>query len=252
MKRALCTYVIAVLFLMLSQAQAQSEKSLTRDEVSVVKKKLVSIFESLGQPPTGYTMERESYNLPTDAYPMQGSTNYSLVGAYATREFGSTKKAEGESKDLEKEYKKKMLEAQAKGDYQEMAKLGQEMTQKMGQQSLKSEEAKKEPININISVNGGGGEPIDPDAVVHEQAGVIALKALDGTPDKGRVKVYFDPVALKETKQLSKVTLTYPDKGVAKRTTVLHATIELAGPAAEIEAWAKKVDFKKVLAQIDR
>jgi hypothetical protein len=145
-----------------------------------------------------------------------------------------------------------MLEAQAKGDYQEMAKLGQEMTQKIGQLSLKTEESKKEPINIQVNVNGGGGESIDPDAVVHEQSGVIALKALDGTPEKGRVKVYFDPLALKETKQLSKVTLTYPEKGVAKRTTVLHAVIELTGPAAEIEAWAKKIDFKKVLTQIDR
>jgi hypothetical protein len=252
MMRAHCTYVIAILFLVASQAQAQGEKSLTRDEVSVVKKKLVSIFEAVGQPPAGYSMESETYSLPTDAYPMEGTSNYSLVGASAFREFGTKRKAEDASKDLEKEYKKKMLEAQAKGDYQEMAKLGQEMTKKMGQQSLETEESQKEPINIHINLNGGDGEPIDPDAVVHEQSGAIALKTLNGTPEKGRVRVYFDPVALKETKQLSKVTLTFPQKGVAKRTAVLHAVIELAGPAADIEAWAKKIDFKKVLAQIDR
>lgn len=252
MMRALCTYVIAILFLMVSQVQAQGEKSLTRDEVSIVKKKLVSIFEAVGQPPAGYSMESETYSLPTDAYPIEGTANYSLVGASAFREFGTKRKAEDASKDLEKEYKKKMLEAQAKGDYQEMAKLGQEMTKKMGQQSLKTEESQKEPINIHINLNGGDGETIDPDAVVSEQSGVIALKALNGTPEKGRVRIYFDPVALKETKQLSKVTLTFPQKGVSKRTAVLHAMIEIAGPAAEIEAWAKKIDFKKVLAQIDR
>jgi hypothetical protein len=242
--------LLGALFLTIWQAQAQNEKPLTRDEVALIKKKLVAIFESLGQPPSGYSMERESYSLPTDAY-LTGS-QYTPTNASASRDYGSSKSAENASKELEKEYKKKMLDAQAKGDYQALAQLAQEMQQKSSQLSMKTEETKKEPITMHVSLNGGGGGGIDPDAVVHEQPGVIALKALDATPERGTVTVYFDPATLKDTKQLSKVTLNYPEGGVAKRTTVLNATISFNGPAAEIEAWTKRIDFKKVLAQIDR
>jgi hypothetical protein len=252
MIRSARPFLLAALCVTATLAPAQGQKSLTRDEVASLKKKLVAVFESLGQAPSGYSMEHESYNLPTEAYFKSGTTKYNLTNASASREFGSSKSAESASKDLEKEYKKKMMEAQAKGDYQEMSKLAQDMQKKMGELSLKTEEGKKEPIHVNIGLNNGGGETIDPDAVVHEQGGVIALKALDATPERGRVTIYFDPVSLKDTKQLSKVALNYPEDGVTQRTIVLHATISFEGPAAEIAAWAKRVDYKKVLAQIDR
>ena len=132
-----------------------------------------------------------------------------------------------------------------------MGKLAMEMQQKISALSLKAEEGRKEPISVHIGFNEGGGGTIDPDAVVHEQPGTIALKSLDAPSERGEVRIYFDPVTLKETRQLSKVTLNYPDAGVSKRTTVLNATISLRGPSKEIEAWAKKIDFKKVLSQID-
>jgi hypothetical protein len=252
MTRSVRHVLLAALCFTICQAQAQNETSLTRDEVAGFKKKLVALFESLGQPPAGYSVERESFNLPTDAYPKSGTPQYNLTGASASREYGSSKSAENASKELEQEYKKKMLEAQAKGDYQAMATIAQEMQQKVGELSLKTEEARKEPISVNVGLNEGGGGTIDPDAVVHEQQGVIALKALDATPERGTVVIYFDPVKLKDTKQLSKVTLNYPEGGVPRRTAVLHATITFNGPAKEIEAWARKVNFKKVLSQIDR
>lgn len=252
MIRSVRPFLFAALLFAVSFAVAEDQKSLTRDEVASFKKRLVGVFEGLGQPPSGYTMEHESYNLPTDAYLKSGTTKYNLVNASASREFGSSRSAENASKELEKEYKKKMMEAQAKGDYQDMAKLAQEMQKKMGELSLKTEEGKKEPIHVNISLNGGGSETIDPDAVVHEQAGAIALKALDATPERGRVSIYFDPVTLKDTKQLSKVTVSYPEGGVAQRSTVLNVTISLEGPAEGIVAWTKRIDYKKVLSQIDR
>jgi hypothetical protein len=252
MIRSARLFLLASLCVAASSAYAQDSKSLTRDEVALYKKKLVAIFEALGQAPSGYTMERESYNLPTDAYPKSGTGQYNPTDASANREYGSAKSAEKASDDLEKEYKKKMMEAQAKGDYQEMSRLAQEMQKKMGELSLKTEEGKKEPIHVDIGLNIGGGGTIDPDAVLHEQPGVIALKDLSATPEQGIVRIYFDPVSLKDTKQLSKVSLNWPEGGVAKRTTVLHATITFNGPSKEIEAWAKKVDFKKVLSQIDR
>jgi len=251
MVRLTRTLLLAVLSLVLSQAQAQDEKSLTRDEVALFKKKLVAMFDALGKAPAGYSMERESFNLPTDAYPKEGTSQYRPTDASASREYGSEKSAENASKELEKEYKKKLMEAQAKGDYQEMARLSQEMQQKSGQLALKTEEGRKEPIHVDVGLNIGGGGTIDPDAVLVEQSGVIALKDLSATPERGIVRIYFDPVTLKNTKQLSKVTLNYPEGGVAKRTAVLNATMTFNGPSTEIEAWAKRVDFKKVLSQID-
>jgi hypothetical protein len=81
---------------------------------------------------------------------------------------------------------------------------------------------------------------------------VIALKQTnDETTGNGSVTFYFDPVSLKDTKQLSSVRLESPEGGIAKRTGVLTAMIELHGPLAEIETWAKRVDTKKVLSVID-
>ena len=47
-----------------SSTRAQDEKSLTRDEVSVIKKKMVAVLDALGQP-AGYSLEHDNFNLPT-------------------------------------------------------------------------------------------------------------------------------------------------------------------------------------------
>jgi hypothetical protein len=232
-----------------ARAQNQNEDPLTRDEVSVIKKKMVAAFEALGQP-DGYSIEHDNFNLPTEAYKNSNSGKYNLIGGSANRRFGTQKKTEEASKDLQKEYQKKMAEAQASGDYQAMSKLAQEMQQKAGQMQLKATEAQKDPIEVSVMLNNDPGAVIDPDAVVFEHPGVIALKS---TADSGpeRISIYFDPVSLKDTKQLSRVDLKRPEDGVSRKTLVLSISIDVSGPAAEIEPWLKKIDFKKVLAQID-
>jgi hypothetical protein len=233
-------------------AGAQEENSLTRDEVGAIKKKLVNTLEALGQAPTGYAVERESFNLPTEAYKDQSKGRYYPVSAGANREYGSGKAAEKASTELQEEYQKKIAEAQAKGDYQAMSKIALEMQQKAGAIQLKAVEGKKEPISVHVIFNSNPGATIDPDAVVFERSGVIALKASDeGGSTKGRVSVYFDPVSLKNTKQLSRVDLKQPEGGISKRTAVLSVTVEFSGPLAEIEPWVKKIDTNKVLSQID-
>ena len=54
---------IAALFLGI--AFAQHETPLTRDEVASIKKKIVSVLDALGQPPAGYSSEKESFHLTT-------------------------------------------------------------------------------------------------------------------------------------------------------------------------------------------
>jgi hypothetical protein len=252
MKHHFKTIAIAVAVLLSCSAKAQNEIPLTRDEVTVIKKKLVNILDALGQAQPGYSVENERFDLPTQASKNTSSGLYYSVDGGAERKYGTQKKAEKETGDLQKEYEKKMLDAQAKGDYQAMTKLAQEMQQKAAASQKKAVEEKKEPIEVNVRFNSGGGGTIDPDAVLLEHPGVIALKsANEGSQGQERVYVYFDPVSLKETKQLSRVDMKMPQDGSARKTAVLNVTIEMSGPATEIEPWAKRIDTKKVLSQID-
>jgi hypothetical protein len=42
-----------------------------------------------------------------------------------------------------------------------------------------------------------------------------------------------------------------PEKGVSSKTAVYNITIELNGPTADVEAWAKRIETGRVLSQID-
>jgi hypothetical protein len=251
MTRRLSLIVIfAALFL--GSAVAQNTVPYTRDEVATLKKKLVGALDAVGQLPAGYAKERENFNLPTDASKNHDGGLFNPAYGSASRTFGADKSAEKSEKDLQKDYEKKIAEAQAKGDYQAIAKIAQEMQQKSGQMQLKKIEGKKVPIDIHININSSGGEAIDPDGVLFEKPGLIALKEKsDGNEEKSRVRIYFDPVNLKDTKQLSKVDMKMPEKGVSSKTSVYNITMEFYGPTAEIEAWAKKIETGKVLSQID-
>jgi hypothetical protein len=237
---------------LLATALAQKEVPLTRDEVSVFKKKLVAMFDALGDVPAGYAKEDEDFNLPTEVYPGRSAGRFNPIYCSATRTCGTDKAVAKTNANLEKEYKKKMMEAQAKGDYVAMQKYAQEMQQKMGQTQVQAVDSHKEPIDISVCLNTFTGATIDPDAVVLEKAGVIALKREDEVGSgRGAVTVYFDPVSLKDTKQLSSVRLESPEAGISKRSGVLTATITFTGPLAEIEPWAKRIDTKKILSLID-
>lgn len=233
---------------------AQDDNALTRDEVTVVKKKLTAIFDALGDPPAGYAKTEETFSLPTEISKGEAAGKYHPVYGSASRRYGSAseKKAKQSSQELQAEYEKKIMEAQAKGDYQLMGQLVQEVQQKAGQAQLEGVEGRKEPIDVQVSLNANPYQTIDPDAVVFESPGIMALKFaqdVDGT--KGRVVVYADPVNLKDTKKLSVVNMKEPEGGVTKRTAATSATVEFSGPMADIEAWAKKVNTKKILAQIE-
>jgi hypothetical protein len=252
MNRILFTLAAATLILNAPEARSQEENSLTRDEVAIIKKKLVNVLDALGQAPAGYSVENENFNLPTEVYKIQPGGLYGLLSGSVSRRYGTEKKTQNASGDLSKEYQKKILEAQAKGDYEAMTKLSMEMQKKMSEAQLQAVEGHKEPIDLSIWFNSNPNVPIDPDAVLFERAGALALKAKDNnSPEKSKITVYCDPISLKDTKQLSKVTLKQPEAGVSRKTTVLNITIDLAGPTTEIEAWAKKFDIKKVLVQID-
>lgn len=231
---------------------AAQDAQYTRDEVSTVKKKLVSILDAVGQMPEGYSKERESFNLPTDVSKNRESGLFYPVYAGGERRFGSEKAVQKDGKELQKEFQKKMAEAQAKGDIAAITKIAQEMQLKAGQVQLKAVTAQKVPIDLHVQINSNPGATIDPDAVVFEKPGVIALKEKkDGTEDEGKIHIYFDPVTLKNTKQLSRIDTKLPAKGTSAKLAFFTVIVEFSGPMAEIESWAKRLDCGKVLSQID-
>jgi len=231
-----------------------NSEALKRDDVAVIKKKLNTVLDAMGLPPAGFAKQKDDFNLPTEVSTDKGK----LLSAQASvsREFAikGVKDAEAAAKQTGMDYQKKLLEAQAKGDYQEMSRLAQEMNQKTGEAGLagmQAQEDKKLPIDVRVFLNRWESKSIDPDLVVVEKPGVLGLKTEQGDEGDPRetVTLYFQPVTLKDTKDLSQFEIK--TGAVKSKTGVCTIVIELEGPAADVEAWAKRVSTDKVLALVD-
>lgn len=252
--RHLPLLLLAVLFAAPAPARADDDL-LTRDEVSSFKKKLVAALEGLGAPPAGFAKDKDDFNLPSNFYKTDGKLN--PITASATRKLAikGVQDAQKSQKALGEEYQKKILEAQMKGDYAAMAAISQEMQQKGGASAMSGMQAqqdKKNPIDVRVAFNDVVDEAIDPDNVVVEKPGVIGLKTKNGGDEEVNetVRMFFQP-SLKDTKNLSRVRLFTGNNYVPAKTSVATVVIELVGPVKDVEAWAKRVDQKKILALID-
>ena len=233
---------------------ADKKKLLTRDEVTVFKKKLVAVLDAMGPLPDGFAKQKDDFNLPTEFYLENGKLVSNQASARRELAIKGVKEAEAANKKAGVDYQKKVLEAQAKGDYQEMSRIMQEMqqqTSKTAYAGVQAQEEKKLPIEVTVQLNNSEYKGIDPDMVVMERKGALALRTQQGEEGdpKETVTVYFQPKALEDTKTLSRVEIKAGP--VPSKTSVSSVTIELEGPAAEVEAWVKRIDCKKVLAQID-
>ncbi|HBA60089.1 MAG TPA: hypothetical protein DCZ92_04605 [Elusimicrobia bacterium] len=230
------------------------DTALTRDESAAFKKALVAVLGAMGLPPQGFVKEKDDFNLPTDFYTEGGKLRAVTASVHRRLAIKGVKDAEAGNKKHGADYKKKILEAQSKGDYQEVMRLSQEMQKDVSSTALsgaKAEEEKKLPIRVSVEINDSQYQAIDPDLVVFEKPGVLALKMPqdeEGDP-KGSVAVYFQPSALKDTKKLSKVQIDV--KTVPVKTSIVAIAIKLEGPVEEVETWAKRIDTKTVLAQIN-
>jgi len=112
--------------------------------------------------------------------------------------------------------------------------------------------AKKEDMQVDVQLNMNPIVGIDPDAVVLEQPGVIALRRKDDTTGAtGEVNIYLDPVALAQTEELSKIELRTADDGVTNRSGVFHVVIRLTGSLPDIEDWVEGFDYSAMLAVVD-
>lgn len=226
-----------------------AQTSLTRSEVAAIKAKIVTVQEALGGDPAGYLKESEDYSLPTDFNPAQGGKYWPITSGVTLR-YTDRGAAEGEA-NVEKaaeEFQAKYAAAVVSGNVEAMTKLTEELTRL--QAAALTPPAKKEDMTVYVQLNMNPSVGIDPDAVVLEQPGVIALRREDDG-EEGEVTVYIDPVALKATEELSKIELRTADDGVANKAGVFHVVIQLNGTLADLEAWVQDFDFDAMLGVID-
>ena len=215
----------------------------TRDEALVIKNNLRAVFDGLGAPPVGYAKAKEDFDLPTSMGLDEAAHRFWLREARADFEFTSGLSGE----QLGQEYQKKIMAAQAKGDYAEIQRLSAELQPAMAA-AMNAEMSKVEvAIHLNRSVH----QEIDPEGVVWEMPGAIALRVESNDANKTRLMLAFDPKALADTKSLSLVSLGESlNESVAHKTAVRTIVVELTGPDAAVTEWAKSVARDKVLALV--
>ena len=236
-----------------SSAIAQ-DTSLTRPEVAAIKAKLVTVRQAMGADPGGYLLEGpEEFSLPTDFNPNQQTGKYWPITSSVTLRY--TDKAVEESKNsaeqASQDFQAKYAAAVASGDTNALMALSQQLAQIQATAMAATGAQAKEDMTANVQFNMNPYAGIDPDAVVFEAPGVIALRNVSDSGGSGQVTVYYDPVALAKTELLSKIELATPNDGVANKTGVYNVTITLNGTVADAEAWAKRFDTGRILSVID-
>jgi len=236
-----------------STAIAQ-DTSLTRPEVAAVKAKLVTVREAMGADPGGYVLEGpEEFSLPTDFNPNQQTGKYWPITSGVTMRYTdkAVEESQANAEQAARDFQAKYAAAVASGDANAMMALNQQMAQIQAAAMAGAGAQAKQDMTADVQFNMSPYAGIDPDAVVFEAPGVIALRNVTDSAGSGQVTVYYDPVALAKTELLSKIELATPNDGVANKAGVYNVTITLNGTVADAEAWAKTFDTGKILSVID-
>lgn len=238
--------------LVTSVSFAQST-NLNRAEVAAVKAKLVAVQKAMGAEPEGYLQESEDFNLPTSVS-SAGNNKFWPMSANLYMNFTDRALEEGtaNAEQATQDFQAKYLAALASGDANAIMQMQQEMARitalaagvGLGGQV-------KQDMQVNVALNSSPYASIDPDAVVFESPGVIALRDAEFGSDQGTVTVYFDPKALRETETLSSIELSTPEGGVSNKIGVFNIMITLDGTVADAEAWANSFDIQEILGAID-
>jgi len=246
--RLLLAVGVVVFSVAVSSTAFGDETSLTRAEVAAIKAKLIAVEKALGGEPSGYALDREDFSLPTETSPVRGGKYWPMGSSVSlTYVDKGMQDAEANAEEIAANFQQRYMAALASGNE---AAANAVMSEMMQAQAAVGAEPKPE-LTANIQFNANSYAGIDPDGVLFEGPGYIALKDQQVSEDTGQVVVYFDPVALRETETLSKVELNTPDDGVSNRTGIYNVTIWLNGTMADIEAVAKGIETADVLAVID-
>jgi hypothetical protein len=234
--------------LLFSTALGQDNTGLNRAEVAAVKSKLVAVRTALGGDPQGYALESEDFDLPTNFSPAQKGKFWPITSnVYLRYTDKAIQDAEANAEQVAADFQARYMAAVMSGNQAAMEAAMQEMMQA----SNGAGSAAREDMTINIQFNMNSYAGIDPDGVLFEKPGVIALTDNDVSNTSGQLYVYFDPIALRETETLSKVELRTSQDGVSNRSGVFNVTITLNGGVEDIKSLAQGINTGAVLAVID-
>ena len=244
--RKTLTCVVLLLFALPGWVLADGgdDDPVSRNEALALKTAVKSVIEALGAPPAGYAMATEDYDLPTSMGYDKSKKVFYLTQTGADLEY--TNGMSGEQ--LGQEYQTRIMAAQAKGDYAEMQRLSMELQQNMGA-AMGTEMSK---IKVRVYLNHNPHQEIDPEGVLWETPGAIALRT--GTENaNAQVLLAFDPKALADTQKVSLVNLGETLNGSSdSKTAVRTIVVELEGPEAAVTEWVQNVDKGKMLGLITK
>ena len=213
-----------------------------RDDLSNLKKSMEAALAAIPKPQAPYGKESDNWNLPT--YTCKDKSGMRPIDV----SYSSHYTTDASTKKLGEEYQKQILAAGAKGDYAAVAKITQEMQQKLLQQASANEQMAA--IDIDVSANTGDSATIDPDSVLRDGAGFLAVRTdKDASSGTESVTMYFDPVALKNAHQLARFDMS-GDFRVASKLALLSLKVRLDGPSKVLEGIVKNVDASKVLSTL--
>jgi hypothetical protein len=219
------------------------DEPVARDEALVIKNNLRAVLDGLGAPPTGYAKAKEIFDLPTAMGLDEATRRFWLSEASAVFEFTRGLNSE----QLGQELQKKIMAAQAKGDYAEIQRLSTEVQQTM----MSAMDAETSKVTVDITLNQRAHQTIDPEGVVWELPGAIALRVENNEPNSARIMLAFDPKALADTKSLSLVSLGESfNESAAAKIAVRTIVVELTGPDAVVTEWAQSVDKGRILGLV--
>lgn len=240
-------YLIALMVLMFSfyclADGGGGSVPVNRNEALAFKNSLRAFMDALGTPPASYEKEKETFQLPTEVYRANENDGFNLSSAEASFIFKSGMTSE----ELGKEYQKKLLAAQAKGDYEEIMKLSMKMSSLV--RDVNNTETSR--ITVEININRNPSLTIDPEFVLFEKPGCIAVfsETSDGNTE---VTIALDPVILKETQAVSLINFNpHFESTYANKNTVKCAYLKLKGPGDVVKKWASQMDIGKALTAIN-
>lgn len=214
-----------------------------RSDLVTIKKHVETIISALGTPPAPYAKENENWQLPT--YACQGKVGFQPVIV----RYSMSLTTDAQQKIVAADYQKKLMAAEASGNMQEVMQLAQQAQQKALQQAAVNQN--NEPINVDVSVNDlGASMTIDPDAVLRDGAGFIALRQPnnDASSGKEEVDMFFDKVILKNAHEIA--SFGEPNAVVPTRLDMICARININGPKAQVENMVKHLSAGAVLGQL--
>lgn len=212
-----------------------------RSDVATIKAHMQAVLAALGTLPAPYARVNDSWQLPSSS--CRDKAGFAPVPISYSGRFS----AEASQQKLAQSYQQQIMAAQARGDYAGMAKISQQMQAQYMQAAAVAQASG--PVEVNITANGSTSGTIDPDSVLRDGEGFIALREPGGDLNSETVSVYFDKVQLKNAHQLASYDLgsgwRVPDK-----LALMNVRIQLSGPKASVERLLKQLDTDAVRGEL--